>query len=150
MAEEKKEEKASKAEEKKEVEVPKELKDIVEKIGEMSVLELSKLVKVLEEKFGVSAKAMAPVMMAGPAGQAGAPAEEAKAAYNVYLKAVGDKKIEVIKAIRDITGKGLKDSKDLVDAAEKEVQLVKENVKKEEADQMQEKFSAAGATIELK
>ncbi|MCP6717929.1 MAG: 50S ribosomal protein L7/L12 [Patescibacteria group bacterium] len=115
----------------------------------MSVLELSELVKVLEDKFGVSAApqmaAAAPV--ADTPGDA--PAEE-KASFNIVLTAVGDKKIEVIKAVRDITQKGLKDSKDLVDAVATGEQMVKENVKKEEAEEMKKKFETAGAKVELK
>lgn len=137
------------ADEKDTVEVPKKFEKIVEEISKMSVLDLSELVKVLEQKFGVSAAApmMAAMPAAGPA--AAAPAEE-QSAYNVMLMGVGEKKIEVIKVVRDLTQKGLKESKDLVDAAEKEPQMVKEGIKKEEAEEIKKKFEAAGAKVELK
>lgn len=141
MVEEKKEEK---------VEIPKKFEEILKKIEEMSVLDLAELVKVLEKKFGVSA---APQMVAAPAtpsAQAGAPATEEKNVFTVVLTDVGDKKIEVIKVVRDVTGKGLKESKDLVDAAASTPQVVKENVKKEEAEELKKQFEAAGAKVELK
>ena len=99
---------------------------------------------MLEDKFGVSAAA--PVAVAAGAG---APAEE-KTSFNVELKEVGAQKIEVIKAVRDITAKGLKESKDLVDAAATAPQMIKEGVKKEEADEISKKFQAAGAKVEVK
>lgn len=131
------------------VEVPAKFADLVKKIEEMSVLDLAELVKILEQKFGVSAAA--PVMVAG-AGAAGAaaPAAEEKTSFTVVLAAPGDKKIEVIKVVRDITQKGLKESKDLVDASAAAPQVVKENAKKEEAEEMKKKFEAAGAKVELK
>jgi len=135
-------------EEKKEVEVPKKFKKLVEEIEQMSVLDLAELVKILEEKFGVSAAAPVAVA-AGPAAEAGAGAAE-KSVFTVVLTAIGDKKIEVIKAVRDITEKGLKEAKDLVDAAASEPQTIKENVKKEEAEEMKKKFVQAGANVELK
>jgi large subunit ribosomal protein L7/L12 len=115
----------------------------------MSVLDLAELVKILEKKFGVSAAA--PVMMAGApaAGGAAADAEE-KTSFTVVLTATGDKKIEVIKVVRDITQKGLKESKDLVDAAAAAPQVIKENAKKEEAEDLKKKFEAAGAKVEIK
>lgn len=126
-------------------EVPEKFKDLVEKIEKMPIVELAELVKVLESKFGVSAAA--PVAVAGPAA---APAEE-KTSFNVELKEVGAQKIEVIKVVRDVTAKGLKESKDLVDAAVAgTAQLVKEGVKKEEADEIAKKFTAAGAKVEIK
>jgi len=150
--EEKKEEKKVEAKEKeKTVEVPEKFKKLVEEIEKMSVSDLAELVKVLEEKFGVSA---APQMVAaGPAngqGNGGSAAQEEKSSFNIELTAVGDKKIEVIKVVRDLTQKGLKESKDLVDAVEKESQTVKENVKKEEAEEIKKKFETAGAKVELK
>lgn len=145
MSEEKKEE--SKEEKKKDVKVPEKFKKLVEEIEKMSVLDLSELVKILEEKFGVSAQA--PVMAVAPAAGE-APAVEEKSVFNVELKSVGGQKIEVIKAVRDVTDKGLKDAKDLVDAAASAPQMVKENVKKEEAEEMKKKFEAAGAQVELK
>ena len=116
-------------------------KDIIEKIEKLTVLELSELVKTLEEKFGVSAAAMA---VAGPAG-AGAEAEE-KTAWNVVLKAGGDQKINVIKIIKEATGLGLKEAKGIVDGAPK---VVKEGLKKEEAEELKKKLEAVGATVEL-
>lgn len=127
------------------VEVPKKFKDLVKTIEEMSVLELSELVKVLEDKFGVSA--------AAPIAAAAAPAadeEEAvkeKSAFNVDITETGPQKIAVIKAVRAITQIGLKDAKDLV---EKAPTTVKENVPKEEAEEMKKKLEEAGATVELK
>lgn len=131
------------------IEVPEKFKKIVEEIEKMSVLDLAELVKILEKKFGVSA---VPQVVAAPTAQAAtsAPAAEEKSTFNVVLTAVGDKKIEVIKLVRDITGKGLKESKDLVDAAAAGPQVIKENVKKEEAEEIKKKFEAAGAKVELK
>lgn len=138
-----------KKEKEEKIEVPKKFEDIVKKIEELSVLDLAELVKILEKKFGVSAAA--PVAVAPVAG-AGTevPAVEEKSVFNIELTVVGDKKIEVIKAVRDITEKGLKESKDLVDAVASGSQMVKENVKKEEAEEMKKKFEAAGAKVELK
>ena len=134
-------------EEKKEVEVPEKFKTLVEQIEKMSVLELSELVKVLEEKFGVSASA--PMMMAaGPAvGGEAAEAVEEKSEFDIELVASGDSKINVIKAVREITGQGLKDAKDLVDAAPK---VIKEKVAKAEAEDIKKKLEEAGATVNLK
>jgi large subunit ribosomal protein L7/L12 len=142
MAEETKNEEATK-----EVEVPAKFKDIVKTIEGMSVLDLSELVKVLEEKFGVSASApMAFAPMAGGAAEGAAPVEE-KTSFNVELVAAGDQKIAVIKAVREITSLGLKEAKDIVDAAPK---VIKEGLKKEEAEEMKKKLEAAGAKVELK
>jgi large subunit ribosomal protein L7/L12 len=131
------------------VEVPEKFKKLVEQISELSVLDLAELVKVLEKKFGVSA-AM-PMMVAGSAGAAAAGEEGAKAAektaFNVELKAAGDQKVNVIKVVREVTGLGLKEAKDLVDAAPKNV---KEGVKKEEADEIKQKLEAVGASVEIK
>lgn len=134
----------------KKVEVPEKFKKMVEEIEKMSVADLAELVKVLEDKFGVSAAAPV-VVAAAPAtgGEAAAPAEE-KSSFNIELTSVGDKKIEVIKAVRDITQKGLKEAKDLVDAVASGAQMVKENAKKEEAEAIKKQFEAAGAKIELK
>ncbi len=137
-----------KPEPKKPVKVPAKFKKLVEEIEKMSVLDLAELVKILEDKFGVSAAA--PVAVA-PVGEVSAGASaQAKSKFNIELTAIGEKKIEVIKVVRDITQKGLKDSKDLVDAVASGAQVVKENVKKEEAEEMKKKFEAAGATVELK
>lgn len=133
---------------KEEVKVPEKFKKLVEDIEKMTVIDLAELVKILEKKFGVSAT---PQVVAAPAGAAaaGAPAEE-KSIFNIVLAGVGDKKIEVIKAVRDITGKGLKEAKDLVDAAATGPQMVKENAKKEEAEEIKKKLETAGAKVELK
>ena len=121
--------------------------DVIEFISNMSVLELSELVKELEDKFGVSAAAPVAMMAAAPAGEdAGAQAEE-KTEYDVILIAAGDKKIQVIKEVRAITGLGLKDAKALVDEAPKPV---KEGIPKEEAAKLQEQLEGAGAQVELK
>ncbi|MBL7156281.1 MAG: 50S ribosomal protein L7/L12 [Candidatus Pacebacteria bacterium] len=128
-----------------EIEIPKNLEKLVKDIEDMKVSDLAILVKVLEKKFGVSAAAAAPVAVA--AGEA--PAEE-KSFFNISLTGVGDKKIEVIKAIRDITQRGLKESKDLVDEAASGPQVVKEKVKKEEAELIKKKLESAGATVEMK
>jgi len=121
--------------------------DVINFIANMSVLELSELVKELEEKFGVSAAA--PVAVAGAPGagaEAAAPAEE-QTEFDVVLTGVGDKKIQVIKEVRAITGLGLKEAKALVEEAPKPV---KEGVVKEEADKMKEQLEGAGATVEIK
>ncbi|NMB33923.1 MAG: 50S ribosomal protein L7/L12 [Clostridium sp.] len=119
---------------------------LIDEVKELSVLELSELVKALEEEFGVSAAA--PVAMAAAAAPGGAaPAAEEKTEFEVVLKEVGSQKIKVIKVVREITGLGLKDAKDLVDSAPK---TVKEGVPKEEAAEMEAKFKEVGATIELK
>jgi len=128
------------------VEVPAKFEKLVGEIEKMSVVELAELVKVLEGKFGVSAAAPVAMMAAGAAG---APAEE-KTSFNVELKEVGAQKIEVIKVVRDVTAKGLKESKDLVDAAAAAPQMVKEGVKKEEAEEIKKKFETAGAKVEIK
>ena len=117
----------------------------VEQVEKMSVAELNELVKALEEKFGVSAAAMA---SAGPAaGGSEADAAEEKDSYTVILKDAGAAKIQVIKALRDITGLGLKEAKDLADKAPANI---KEGVKKVDADEMKTKLETAGATVELK
>ncbi|PIP32075.1 50S ribosomal protein L7/L12 [bacterium (Candidatus Gribaldobacteria) CG23_combo_of_CG06-09_8_20_14_all_37_87_8] len=130
------------------VEVPQKFEKLVKEIEEMKALDLAELVKILEKKFGVSAQAQ---VVAAPAGDTGAtaPAEE-KSSFTVELSKVGDKKIDVIKVVRDVTQKGLKESKDLVDAAVAAPQVLKENVKKEEAEDIKKKFVEAGATVELK
>lgn len=122
-------------------------KKIIEEIEQMSVIDLAELVKILEEKFGVSAT---PAMAVAVAPVAAGEAAEEKSSFNVMLTGIGEKKIDVIKAVRDITQLGLKEAKDMVDAAEKAPQMVKEGVKKEEAEDMKKKFEAAGAKVELK
>lgn len=122
--------------------------DIIKAIEEMSVLELSELVKELEDKFGVSAAVPAMMMpMAGAAAPAAAAAEEEKTEFDVVLVEHGANKIGVIKVVREITGLGLKEAKELVDSAPKPV---KEQATKEEAEEIQKKLEEAGAKIELK
>jgi len=131
------------SEEKTVVEVPAKFKSLVEEIEKMSVVDLAELVKILEEKFGVSAAAPMAMMAAAPA----AAAAEEKTEFNVELASAGENKIAVIKVVKVLTGLGLKEAKDLVDAAPK---MVKENVKKEEAEAMKAKLVEAGATVNLK
>jgi large subunit ribosomal protein L7/L12 len=122
---------------------------IAEQIQGLTLLEASQLVKMLEEKLGVSAAAAAPVMVAGGggAGAAAAPAAEEKTEFNVILTAAGANKINVIKAVREVTSLGLKEAKDLVDGAPKPI---KEGVSKDEAEAIKKKFVDAGATVEVK
>ena len=121
---------------------------IADQIQGLTLLEASQLVKVLEEKLGVSAAAAAPVMMAGGGGAAAAaPAVEEKTEFNVILTAAGANKINVIKAVREVTSLGLKEAKDLVDGAPKPI---KEGVSKDEAAAISKKFTDAGATVEVK
>ena len=118
-------------------------------IEQASILEINQLVKDLEQKFGITAVAAAPVAMAGPGG-AGAPAAaaaEEKTEFDVVLTVVGEKKINVIKAVREVTNLGLKEAKDLVEGAPKPV---KEGVPKEEAEAIKKKFEEVGATVEIK
>ncbi len=117
--------------------------DIISKVEGLTVVELAELVKALEEKFGISAAA--PVAAGGGAA-GGAAAGEEKTSFNVFLKAAGDGKLNVIKAVREATGLGLKEAKDLVDGAPK---MVKEGLKKEEADELKKKLEEAGATVEI-
>ena len=119
------------------------IEKIIEEIDSLTVVELNDLVKAIEEKYGVSA-----VAAAAPAagGAAGAAAAEEKTSFNVVLKEAGDQKIKVIKVVRDATGLGLKEAKDLVDGAPK---TVKEGVSKEEAEDLKAKFTEVGAVIEL-
>jgi large subunit ribosomal protein L7/L12 len=121
--------------------------EILDKIAAMSVLELSELIKAMEDKFGVSAAAA--VAVAGPAAGAAAPAAaaEEKTEFTVVLAAIGENKVNVIKAVRELTGLGLKEAKDLVDGAPKPV---KEGVNKADADAAKKKLEEAGAKVELK
>jgi large subunit ribosomal protein L7/L12 len=121
--------------------------DVIEFIANMSVLDLSELVKEMEEKFGVSAAAPVAMMAAGPGAGGGAEEAEEQTEFDVILTAFGDKKIQVIKEVRAITGLGLKDAKELVDGAPKPV---KEGVAKEEADKIKEQLEGAGAQVEVK
>jgi large subunit ribosomal protein L7/L12 len=130
------------SEEKKVVETPAKFKDVVHAIEKMSVIDLHELVKHLEEKFGVSAAAVA---VAGPA--AAAPAGEEKSLFTVELKDGGASKINVIKVVKEALGLGLKEAKDLVDAAPK---VIKEGLKKEDAEKLKKDIEAAGGKVELK
>ena len=120
---------------------------LIEEVKALTVLELSELVKALEEEFGVSAAAPVAVAAVPAAGAAAAPVTEEKTEFDVILKAVGDDKIKVIKVVREVTSLGLKEAKDLVDNAPKPV---KENVSKEEATAIEAKFKEVGATVEIK
>jgi len=123
------------------------LAQLEESIVGLSLLEASQLVKKLEERLGVSAAAAAPVMMAGGGGAAAAAPAEEKTEFTVVLKDVGANKINVIKAVREVTSLGLKEAKDLVDGAPKNI---KEGVSKDEAETIKKKFAEAGATVEVK
>ncbi|XLQ19761.1 MAG: 50S ribosomal protein L7/L12 [Candidatus Moraniibacteriota bacterium] len=142
MAEAKKTEETT--EETKAVEVPKKFEKIVKEIEEMSVLDLSELITILEDKFGVSAAA--PVAMAMP-GAGGEEAAEEKSEFDIELTAIGESKINVIKAVRAITGEGLKEAKGMVDGAPV---VVKAGVAKEEAEEIKGQLEEAGATVTLK
>jgi large subunit ribosomal protein L7/L12 len=125
------------------VEVPSKFKSVVESIEQMSVIDLNELVKLLEKKFGVSAQATA---VAAPAAGAAAAGDE-KVAFAVHLAAAGDQKIAVIKVVKEVLALGLKEAKDLVDAAPA---LLKDSMKKEEAEDFKKKIEAAGGKVELK
>ncbi len=134
------------SDEMKNVEVPAKFASLVEQIEKLSVLDLAELVKVLEEKFGVSSAA--PMMMAAaPAAGGDAAAAEEKSAFNVELTGAGSNKIAVIKVVREATGKGLKEAKDLVDGAPK---VIKEGATKEEAEALKKQLEEAGAQVALK
>lgn len=129
------------------VEIPEKFKSLVEEIEKMSVLDLAELVKILEKKFGVSAAApVAMVANSATGGEEGGDKED-KSVFNVELTSVGDNKIGVIKAIRELTQVGLKDAKDIADSAPK---IIKENVTKEEAQEMKKKIEEVGGSVELK
>jgi len=142
-------EKEPEVEEKKEdVKLSKKVKDIIDAVEKLSVLELSSLVKALEDKFGVSAQAMQVAAVPVSQGQAQAPSQgEEKSTFDVILASAGEKKIQVIKEVRTITQLGLKEAKDLVDKAP---QPIKEGVSKEEAEKIKTQLEAQGATVELK
>ncbi len=138
----------NKKEDKKEAKVPAKFKGIIEEIEKMSVLDLAELVEILEDKFGVSAAAPVVAMGATVAGADGAESDvEEKSEFDIELTAAGDSKINTIKAVKEVTGLGLKDAKDLVDGAPK---VIKEKVAKEEAEEIKKKLEEAGATVELK
>ena len=128
----------------KKVEVPAKFKDLIEKIEGLSVLELNELVKVLEEKFWVSAQA---VVVSGGGGTAAGAGEEEKDSFSVVLKSAGTNKIAVIKVVKEVLGLGLKEAKDLVDAAPSPL---KEGAKKEEAEAIKKQITEAGGEVELK
>lgn len=134
-------------EEKKAVEVPAKFKSLVEEVEKMSVLDLAELVKILEEKFGVSAAAPAMMMAAGPVAGADADAAEEKTEFDVELTDAGATKIAVIKVVKAITGLGLADAKAMVDGAPK---VIKEAAKKEEAEEIKKQIEEAGGKAELK
>jgi large subunit ribosomal protein L7/L12 len=123
------------------------LEKMMDEIKEMTVLELNELVKALEDEFGVSAAAAAPMMMAGAVPGAAAEQAEEQTEFDVILTTIGDKKINVIKVVREVTSLGLKEAKDLVESAPTKV---KEGVNKEEAEQVKKKFEDAGAQMEIK
>ena len=120
---------------------------LIEDVKELTVLELSELVKALEEEFGVSAAAPAAVAVAGPAAAGAAAGAEEKTEFDVILKAAGAEKIKVIKVVREVTGLGLKEAKDLVDGAPK---ALKEGAAKEEAEEIKKKLEEVGAEVEVK
>lgn len=121
------------------------IEELIESLDNLTVLELSELVKTLQEKYGVSA--MAPMAAAPAAGAEAAPAEEEKTSFDVVLAGAGDKKIQVIKVVREITGLGLKEAKDLVESAP---QPVKTGVTKDDAEALKAKLVAEGASVEIK
>lgn len=150
MAEEKKAENTEVKKAEKKAEIPEKFKKVVDEIAQMSVLDLSELIKVLEEKFGVSAAApavMAPAGVAAATGEDGEAAAAEKTDFDVELTASGDAKIAVIKLVREITGQGLKEAKDMTDAAPK---VIKAKVAKAEAEELKKKLEEAGATVTLK
>jgi large subunit ribosomal protein L7/L12 len=148
MSEEKKTQAVEEKKESKDIKLTKKAEEILEAVEKLSVLELSNLVKALEDKFDVSAQAMQVAAVAAPAGGAAAAgAAEEKTSFDVILASAGDKKIQVIKEIRAITQLGLKEAKDLVDQAPKPV---KEGATKEEAEAIKKQLEAQGAAVELK
>ncbi len=123
------------------------IQEMMEQIKGMTVLELNELVKALEDEFGVSAAAAAPMMVAGGAPAASAEPVEEQTEFDVILNSIGDKKINVIKAVREVTSLGLKEAKDLVESAPAKI---KEGVAKDEAESIKKKFEEAGAQVEIK
>ncbi len=146
--EKKQEEKKTEEKEKEEVKVPEKFKKIVEEIEKMSVLDLAELVKILEDKFGVSPIVSMASAPAGSPGQGASGAgEEEKSTFDLELSEAGDNRIEVIKILREITQKGLKECKDIVDNVP---QVIKSGIKKEEAEELKKKLESAGAKVTLK
>lgn len=121
--------------------------EILDAIAGMTVMELNELRKAFEEKFDVTAAAAAPMMMAAPGAAGAAPAAEEKTEFDVFIKDVGDKKIPVIKVVRELTGLGLKEAKDLVEATDKPI---REGIPKDEAEKIKKQLVEAGAVVELK
>jgi len=131
------------------IEIPEKFKKLIQEIESLSVIEMVELIRILEKKFGVSA--IQHVTTPISSGEVSlADKKEEKTNFNIVLTSPGEKKIEVIKIIKEITSKGLKESKDLVDAAFSSPQIVKENVKKEEAEEIKKRFEEIGAKVELK
>jgi large subunit ribosomal protein L7/L12 len=126
------------------------IKKLIEEIENLTLLEVSELVKILEEKFGPLISSQPAVIPQVFETEKEKESGEEKSVFSIELKSVGEKKIEVIKVVRDVTGKGLKEAKDIVDAVASEPQVLKENVKKEEAQELKKKLEAAGAKVELK
>jgi len=132
-----------------EKEIPEKIKELVKKIEELSVVELAQLVKILEEKFGITPAQFFPAP--ATTAQAPTPAEGGgKRKCSVFLTQVGEKKIEVIKVIKEITAKGLKECKDFVDAVASSPQLIKENIEEKEAEEIKKKLEEVGAKVEIK
>lgn len=129
------------------IKIPEKFKDLVEKIEKLSVLDLAELVKILEKKFGVSAASVVAAPFPAVASAVETKKEEEKVSFDVELTAVGENKIGVIKVVRDTTGKGLKEAKDLVDAAPK---IIKEKIEKAEAEEIKKKLEEVGAKVTLK
>lgn len=148
--EDKKEDKKEEQEEEKEVEIPEKFEDIIQEIEEMSVADLAELVEILEDKFNVSATPAAVAAPAGGTSGEGGEEKPEKSEYDVMLTGIGQKKIQVIKAVRNITEKGLKDAKALVDEVSEEPQVIKSQQKKETAEELKEQLEEAGAEVELK
>lgn len=128
------------------IELSKEEKAVIDALEKLNVVQVNNVVKYMESEYGISAAAPAAVAVAGPAAEAGAAAEE-KSSYNVELTSAGEQKIQVIKAVKEITGLGLGEAKAIVDAAPK---MIKEGVPKADAEEMKKKIVAAGGTVELK
>jgi large subunit ribosomal protein L7/L12 len=146
MSEENNKQDTAVSQEEGDIEIPEKFQNIIEQIEKMTVLELHELVKVLEKKFGVSAAAFAGGVPSGVGGGTGSEAAEEKTAFNVELKSVGGQKIAVIKAVKAELGLGLKEAKDLVESAPA---VLKEGMKKEEAEELKKKIEEAGGQVEL-
>lgn len=126
------------------------LKAFAEQLVNLSVKEVSELAKILKEEYGIEPAASAPIMMAGPAAGGGEAAPVEKTEFDVVIAAVGDKKLNVVKVVKELTGLGLKEAKELVDEAEKGPKAVKQGVSKAEAEDLRAKLEEAGAKVEVK